>query len=117
MNFQSRAPCSLASCWHYSHRHSASIRRFSRGRHMKVLESNTVESHNTRTILLAVVGMAILATFALLITACASRDSKAATTSSPSVPVDAVKVRQEDVPLVGVWVGTLDGFVNAQIQP
>jgi membrane fusion protein, multidrug efflux system len=31
--------------------------------------------------------------------------------------VDAVKVRQGNVPLVGDWVGTLDGFVNAQIQP
>jgi membrane fusion protein (multidrug efflux system) len=33
------------------------------------------------------------------------------------IPVSVVKVRQSDVPLPGNWVGTLDGFVNAQIQP
>jgi membrane fusion protein (multidrug efflux system) len=34
-----------------------------------------------------------------------------------SLPVGVVPVRQADVPLTGEWVGTLDGFVNAQIQP
>ena len=33
------------------------------------------------------------------------------------MPVSVVKVQQADVPLTGQWVGTLDGFVNAQIQP
>ena len=33
------------------------------------------------------------------------------------MPVSVVKVRQADVPLTGDWVGTLDGYVNAQIQP
>jgi membrane fusion protein (multidrug efflux system) len=33
------------------------------------------------------------------------------------MPVSVVKVRQADVPLTGEWVGTLDGYVNAQIQP
>jgi membrane fusion protein (multidrug efflux system) len=28
-----------------------------------------------------------------------------------------VRVQQQDVPLTGGWVGTLDGYVNAQIQP
>ena len=28
-----------------------------------------------------------------------------------------VRVQQADVPLTGDWVGTLDGYVNAQIQP
>jgi membrane fusion protein (multidrug efflux system) len=31
--------------------------------------------------------------------------------------VDAVRVRQGNVPVAGDWVGTVDGFVNAQIQP
>jgi membrane fusion protein (multidrug efflux system) len=31
--------------------------------------------------------------------------------------VDIVRVRQSNVPLAGNWVGALDGFVNAQIQP
>jgi membrane fusion protein (multidrug efflux system) len=34
-----------------------------------------------------------------------------------ALPVSFVTVRQADVPLKGEWVGTLDGYVNAQIQP
>ncbi len=33
------------------------------------------------------------------------------------MPVTVVKVQASDVPLTGEWVGTLDGYVNAQIQP
>ncbi len=33
------------------------------------------------------------------------------------MPVFVAAVRQADVPLTGEWVGTLDGYVNAQIQP
>lgn len=33
------------------------------------------------------------------------------------MPVTAVRVQPTDVPLRSEWVGTLDGFVNAQIQP
>ena len=84
---------------------------------MNLLKSNTVENHNTCAALHSVASVTMLAAFALLITACDSKDPKAAATSSSSVPVDAVRVRQENVPLVGDWVGTLDGFVNAQIQP
>ena len=39
----------------------------------------------------------------------------AAPLSSPVVEV--AQVTQEDVPVRGEWVGTLDGYVNAQIQP
>ncbi|HWE83540.1 MAG TPA: efflux RND transporter periplasmic adaptor subunit [Terracidiphilus sp.] len=31
--------------------------------------------------------------------------------------VSVVKAAQENVPVTGEWVGTLDGYVNAQIQP
>jgi membrane fusion protein, multidrug efflux system len=75
-----------------------------------------VEYQNTRAILLSAVGLGMLAASAVLMTACNSRDPKAAAISVP-IPVDAVKVREENVPLAGDWVGTLDGFVNAQIQP
>ena len=84
---------------------------------MKLLKSNTVENHNTCAALHSVASVTMLAAFALLITACDSKDRKATAASSTSVPVDVVKVRQDNVPLVGDWVGTLDGFVNAQIQP
>jgi membrane fusion protein, multidrug efflux system len=33
------------------------------------------------------------------------------------MPVSVTEVQQADVPLSGEWVGTLDGYVNAQIQP
>jgi membrane fusion protein (multidrug efflux system) len=33
------------------------------------------------------------------------------------MPVSVVRIQQQDVPLTGDWVGTLDGYVNAQIQP
>ena len=83
---------------------------------MKLLKSNTVENHNTCAALHSVASVTMLAAFALLITACDSKDRKATAASSTSVPVDAVKVRQDNVPLAGDWVGTLDGFVNAQIH-
>jgi len=35
----------------------------------------------------------------------------------PAMPVTVVQVKPTDVPVTGEWVGTLDGYVNAQIQP
>jgi membrane fusion protein, multidrug efflux system len=35
----------------------------------------------------------------------------------PALPVSVVQIEPTDVPLTGEWVGTMDGFVNAQIQP
>ena len=35
----------------------------------------------------------------------------------PPLPVTVVEVQPTEVPITGEWVGTLDGFVNAQIQP
>jgi membrane fusion protein, multidrug efflux system len=35
----------------------------------------------------------------------------------PRMKTSVVKAIQADVPLTGEWVGTLDGYVNAQIQP
>ena len=35
----------------------------------------------------------------------------------PPMPVTVVKLQPTDVPITGEWVGTLDGYVNAQIQP
>ena len=84
---------------------------------MKLLKLNTVQNHNTYTAPLSAARVAMLAAFALLITACDSKDRKATAIPSTSLPVDAVRVRQDNVPLAGDWVGTLDGVVNAQIQP
>jgi len=84
---------------------------------MQLLKVKSFGNHNTHDTLLSVTGVTMLAASALLVTACSSANSKAAANAPASVPVDAVKVRQDDVPLIGDWVGTLDGFVNAQIQP
>ena len=60
----------------------------------------------------AVLGL-LLVCFA---TSCSKKDATSATSTQP-VPVDVVSVRLGDAQLNGNWVGTLDGFVNAQIQP
>jgi RND family efflux transporter MFP subunit len=40
-----------------------------------------------------------------------------ASTPPPPLEVAVVSVTQKDVPIYGDWVATLDGYVNAQIQP
>jgi membrane fusion protein, multidrug efflux system len=84
---------------------------------MQLLKLNMVENYKTRGILLSAVDVISVTALALLITSCNSGDSNATKSSSATVPVDVVRVRQGNVPLAGDWVGTLDGFVNAQIQP
>src|SRR5262245_31169829 len=36
---------------------------------------------------------------------------------SPPPEVEVVRVEQKDVPIWNEWIGTLEGFVNAQIKP
>jgi RND family efflux transporter MFP subunit len=55
-----------------------------------------------------------LAVAGLLLTSC---DKKAAVPSAPSPPVEVTPVIQKDVPITQEWVASVDGFVNAQIQP
>src|ERR1700728_1525680 len=47
---------------------------------------------------------------------CSNGKVRAATPPPPPV-VDVARVIQKDVPVQGEWVGTLEGYVNAQIQP
>jgi RND family efflux transporter MFP subunit len=42
---------------------------------------------------------------------------KAAPPPAPPPVVNVIPVTQRDVPIVSEWVATLDGYVNAQIQP
>jgi RND family efflux transporter MFP subunit len=51
----------------------------------------------------------------LLLTACAKRQG--GPTNAAPTQVSVATVEQRDVPLYGDWVATLDGYVNAQIQP
>ena len=71
----------------------------------------------SRAILLASASSALAAVVTVAIAGCSQSQAKPAPTSPGPMPVDVVKVRQGNVPLTGNWVGTLDGFVNAQIQP
>jgi RND family efflux transporter MFP subunit len=47
----------------------------------------------------------------------AVRPSRQALGAQPSTPdVDVVQVEQQDVPIYGEWIGTLDGLVNADVR-
>lgn len=52
----------------------------------------------------------------LLLAGCASKSQPAAS-APPPLDVIVVPVEQKDVPIYGDWVATLDGYVNANIQP
>ncbi len=52
-----------------------------------------------------------------LLAGCDKGAIAASTGAPPAMKVTVVKAQQTDVPLTGEWVGTLDGYVNAQIQP
>lgn len=52
-----------------------------------------------------------------ILTGCATTHASTGEPKPMAMPVSVVKVRQADIPLTGAWVGTLDGYVNAQIQP
>jgi membrane fusion protein (multidrug efflux system) len=52
-----------------------------------------------------------------LISGCGKNVSASTSTQQPVMKVTVVRAAQSDVPLTGEWVGTLDGYVNAQIQP
>ena len=58
-------------------------------------------------------GHAVMALALLPAAACARRDPPPA----PPVEVQVVPVVQRDVPVMGEWIGTLDGSVNADIRP
>ena len=68
---------------------------------------------NTFSVVGSVVGGIV---FALMLSeGCGSRGVTAA--SAPPPDVQVVEVTQRDVPIYSEWIATLDGFVNAQIQP
>ncbi len=48
---------------------------------------------------------------------CAKKNVSANTGPPPPMPVTVVEIQPTNVPVTGEWVGTLDGNVNAQIQP
>src|SRR5579863_2129908 len=54
----------------------------------------------------------------VLVNALGCGDGKVRAAAPPPPPVvEVAPVIQKDVPLQGQWIGTLEGYVNAQIQP
>jgi len=52
-----------------------------------------------------------------MLSGCGNHANAASAGTHPSMKVTVVSAAQSDVPITGEWVGTLDGYVNAQIQP
>lgn len=67
--------------------------------------------------LLKPVVSALLFMGACLISACNNKAVSASSKAVPPLPVSVVQVEPTDVEIASEWVGTMDGFVNAQIQP
>ena len=65
-----------------------------------------------RLIYLAATSVAMLSL--LLAIGCSTQQ---AAVPPPAPQVDVTPVLQKDVPIIQEWVATIDGFVNAQIQP
>jgi membrane fusion protein (multidrug efflux system) len=61
------------------------------------------------------IGFSALSASILLLTSCAKKQGGLQVVAP--MPVTVATVEQRDVSLYGDWVATLDGFVNAQIQP
>jgi membrane fusion protein (multidrug efflux system) len=57
----------------------------------------------------------LLAVGCIAMTACTRK--AAAPPQNTGLPVNAAVAEERDVPIYGDWVGNLDGYVNAQIQP
>jgi len=58
----------------------------------------------------------VLSLTVLLAVATGCSATSGATTSPPPLPVEVAPVEQRDVPVYKEWIGTLDGYVNADIK-
>jgi len=83
-----------------------------------IYTKHLVESLNVRRkhfISNPVAGLIVLA---LVVTLGAGCERRVASAPAPAPPtVEVTPVTQKDVPVEGEWVGTLEGYINAQIQP
>jgi membrane fusion protein (multidrug efflux system) len=66
-------------------------------------------SANLRILIVLVVCCSVL-----LLAGCSNTNAAPA---APPLAVEVATVVQQDTPIYSEWVATLDGFVNAQIQP
>src|SRR3954465_6162747 len=58
-----------------------------------------------------------IALSALMVGMLGCSGTKAAAPSAPPPTVEVTHVLQQDTPIYSEWVATLDGYINAQIQP
>jgi RND family efflux transporter MFP subunit len=70
-----------------------------------------------RYVLSSLGALASLAVLTAAVWSVAGCDGPKAAPAIPSPEVEVASVVQKDVPIVSEWVATLDGYVNAQIQP
>lgn len=63
----------------------------------------------------ALVGISLITTS--LLAGCGKSVGATASVPRPAMKVTVMKAEAREVPVTGEWVGTLDGYVNAQIQP
>lgn len=75
------------------------------------------QKSEARTISLNVVALIAAVGVLTLLSGCDSKSVSAKAGPPQAMPVSVVKAEQSNVPVTGEWVGTLDGYVNAQIQP
>jgi membrane fusion protein, multidrug efflux system len=83
---------------------------------MTVLPSRKAGTNPVRIAALTALAVALILGDGLL-TGCGKNVNASSAAAPPPMKVTVVKAEQSDVPLTGEWVGTLDGYVNAQIQP
>ena len=76
---------------------------------------NARSAELVRTRIWQAAGASALLAGAGLLAGCAPKPPAAP--PAQALPVTVVTLEASDVPITGEWVGTLDGFVNAQIQP
>jgi len=69
------------------------------------------------TLAVQIAATALFSVGIALLSGCDSNAVSAKAGPPPAMPVSVVKADERDVPVTGEWVGTLDGYVNAQIQP
>ena len=72
------------------------------------------EFHSSCFSVAALSPLTVLTAIVCLVTGCGGPKAAPAV---PSPEVEVASVLQKDVPIVGEWVATLDGYVNAQVQP